>query len=290
MTQKQPRKTSPLKQVVGGFGLLAGATYPLRSLALLIGTPRLLNYVWIPILLNIVTGIALYTGLLFPGLEGIDELVGALSAWSDNLIANLPTWLGFLTVIDLILGWVLRVVLVIGLFVAIGFLLVQFGGILGAPWYGQLSEQLELLRTGEIAKVEGGPGAALVDIWRAILFEVKKLVLALGVGWTLLLLNFFLPGIGTAIASIGGIALAATTVCLDFLDGPLERRRLRFRAKLRVILRSLPASASFGLVCLTLVSVPILNLLAIPICVASGTLFVCDRVLPHLSAPAPPAK
>ena len=75
MTQKQPRKKSPVKQAVGGFGLLAGATYPLRSLALLLKTPRLLNYVWIPILLNIVTAIALYAGLLFPGLEGIDELL-----------------------------------------------------------------------------------------------------------------------------------------------------------------------------------------------------------------------
>jgi CysZ protein len=33
-----------------------------------------------------------------------------------------------------------------------------------------------------------------------------------------------------------------------------------------------------------LVSIPLLNLLAVPLCVAAGTLFCCDRVLPQLSS------
>jgi CysZ protein len=46
----------------------------------------------------------------------------------------------------------------------------------------------------------------------------------------------------------------------------------------------LPASASFGFVCLALVSVPLINLLAIPVCVAAGTLFFCDRIQPWLDS------
>jgi CysZ protein len=124
------------------------------------------------------------------------------------------------------------------------------------------------------------------DISRALLFELKKLVLAVGVGLLLLLLSL-IPGVGTLAATVGGIALAALLVCLDFLDAPLERRRLHFREKLGIVFRSLPASASFSLVCLGLVSIPLLNLLTIPLCVASGTLFFCDRIWPNL--PNPPS-
>jgi CysZ protein len=268
-------------KALGGFGLLTGATYPFRVLAVLRGTPHLRGYVAIPILVNFVIGVILYGGLLFFGWESVDYLSVSLSHWVDSLIANLPAWLGFLDYLIIGIGWLLRLLLVVALFLLTGFLLAQFGVLLGAPWYGQLSEQLEKQRTGQVSIVEVG---IVRDIGRAILYELKKLVLAVGVALPLLLLNL-VPGIGTLAATVGGIILAATFVCLDFLDAPLERRRLRFREKLRILFRSLPASASFGLVCLGLVSIPLLNLVTVPLCVASGTLFFCDRIWPNLPTP-----
>lgn len=264
-------------KVLGGFGLLAGATYPFRVLAVFRRTPRLWAYMAVPILVNFVVGVVLYAGLLFFAWDSLTHLITNLTQWVDSLIANLPAWLSVLDYLIIGVGWLFRLLLVVGLLLFTGFLLVQFGVLLGAPWYGQLSEQLEKVRTGQLHVVEVG---IVRDIGRAILFELKKLVLAVGVGLILLLLNFIAPGIGTLLASVGGIVLAATLVCLDFLDAPLERRRLHFREKLRIVYRSLPASASFSLVCLGLVSIPLLNLLTIPLCVASGTLFFCDRVLP----------
>jgi CysZ protein len=265
-----------MRKALGGFGLLAGATYPFRVLGVFRRTPRLWSYVAVPILLNVIVGVALYAGLLFFGWDSVTHLMDSLAHWVDSLIATLPRWLGILDYLIIGFAWLLRLLLVLCLLLFTGFLLVQFGVLLGAPWYGQLSEQLEELCTGQLHIVEVG---IVRDIGRAILFELKKLVLAAGVGIVLLLLNF-LPGIGTLAATVGGFALATTIVCLDFLDAPSERRRLRFREKLRIVFRSLPASASFGLVCFGLVSVPLLNLLTIPLCVASGTLFFCDRVLP----------
>jgi CysZ protein len=247
----------------GPVGLVLGATYPLRAFLVIARSPQLQGYILIPVLVNVILGIALYIGLLIPGFRGIDAA-----------IANLPDWAAFL-------DWVLRILLAIGLFVSAGFLLLQFGVIFGSPWYGKLSEELEQLRTGRpLAETPSTVGGVFRDIWRALLFELKKLLLTVMIGLLLLLLNF-LPGFGTAIAAIGGIALATTLVCLDFFDPALERRRLRFRTKLGMIARSLPASATFGLVCLGLISIPFLNLLAIPICVAAGTLFFCDRILPQ---------
>jgi CysZ protein len=270
-------------QVLGGFGLLAGATYPLRSLAVFRRTPRLWGYVAIPILVNFVVGVALYGGLLFFGWESVEGLITNLSNWLDRLITQLPAWLGLLKYLIIGIGFLLHFLLVVGLLLIIGFVLVQFGVLLGAPWYGQLSEQLEEIRTGQLHTVELG---IVRDISRALLFELKKLVLVVGVGFPLLLLNLA-PGIGTLAASVGGVTLAATIVCLDFIDAPLERRRLGFREKLGIVFGSLPASASFSVVCLGLVSVPLLNLLTIPLCVASGTLFFCDRIYPKL--PEPPS-
>ncbi|NET55942.1 MAG: hypothetical protein F6K47_07155 [Symploca sp. SIO2E6] len=267
-----------MARAISRCGILTGATYPLRALVVFRRTPRLWGYLVMPILVNLMVGIALYAGLLLPGWQGVEVLTVHLNNWFDRLIADLPAWLNYLEFLIIGLGWLLRFLLLVGLLLVIGFLLLQFGTLLGAPWYGQLSEKLEKLRTGKVKIVEVG---FFRDIGRAILFEVKKLLLLLGVGVPLLLLHWF-PGIGTFVATVGGITITATITCLDFFDGPLERRRLRFRTKLKIVWGALPASASFSLVCLGLMSVPILNLLIIPLCVASGTLFVCDRVLPKL--------
>jgi CysZ protein len=255
---------------------LAGAVYPFRAVALFYQVPRLLQYVLIPLLVNILLGIGLYAGLLLPSWSRIDRWILSLTTLWDQWLQTLPSWLSFLAAGTIVLGWLLKGILILGLFVLVGFLLVQFGTLLAAPWYGQLSEQLEQLQREHLEIVEVG---WVVDIWRTIVFEIKKLMLVvagsiLGLGFNLL------PGLGTIAASLLGFSLATLLVCLDFLDPPLERRRLAFRQKLGFILQRLPASGSFGLICLLLVTVPGVNLVTVPICIAAGTLFYCDRPLP----------
>ncbi len=271
------------------LGLIAGATYPFRALALLVRTPQLRGYIIIPIGINLVIGIALYAGLVLPGLGVVDRISDRLTVDWQQWITTLPTWLGFLTGMAMIFRWVLNSLLLLLLFLVTGFLLVQFGAILGSPWYGQLSEQIEKNRLGQLPPLTPHPLAIFHDIWRAILFEVKKLVLLMVVGVPLLLGNL-IPGIGTLVFSVGSLMLTATIVCLDFFDSPLERRRLPFRRKLGVIRSALPASATFGLVCFALVSLPFLNILTVPLCVSGGTLFFCDRIWPnHFTAERTPS-
>lgn len=269
-------------QILTGFGLLTGATYPFRTLGVFFRNPNLWGYLFVPILLNIVIAVVLYAGLLFFGWDFLSDLLTYLANWLDRLQANLPAWLGFLDYFIVGLGILLRFILIVVLLILTGFLLVQFGTLLGAPWYGKLSEKLEQIRTGKLEVVEVG---AVRDIWRAIAFELKKLILTVSIAIPLLFSNL-IPGFGPIIASGGSLALTATIVCLDFFDAFLERRRLSFRAKLKIVSRSLPASGSFSLICLFLISIPLLNLFTVPLCVASGTLFCCDRVLPKLLPPA----
>jgi len=261
-------------KILGGFGTLDGATYPIKALIAFIKNPQLLKYIVIPILVNIVVAIALYSGLLYFGWQIVDGVQGDLTIWINQWIANLPQWLGFLTYLASGLILIIRFLLIIMLLIATGFVLTQFGVLLGAPWYGQLSEQLEKYRTGKVELIELD---LVSDLGRAILYELKKLVLIAAVGIPLLLINLF-PGIGAVISGVGSFTLTTIIVSMDFLDSCLERRRLKFRQKLKIVLKSLPASGSFGLVCLGLISLPVINLVTIPLCVASGTLFICDRL------------
>jgi CysZ protein len=270
--------------VPGGF--VAGFTYPFRALIFLQRSPQLWPCVLVPIVINLLLGVGLYIGLLFPAWGAIDlwtsGLPQGLAQWLTHTpdrvaqaLAWLPVWAG---VVDDVLRWVLAAALLI----VTGLLLVQFGAILGAPWYGNLAEQIERLRVGQLPPAPMNLAVALRDIGRAIAFQVKKLFLAIVLLIPLLLCNF-VPVLGSGVASMGGTLLAALLVCLDFLDAPLERRKLSFRHKLSLVGRTLPASLSFSLVCLGLVSMPFLNLLAVPLCVVAGTLFSCDRILPKLS-------
>ena len=263
---------------LSGFGFLTGATYPFRSLAAFKRNPSLGRYLIVPILLNVLLGSFFYWGALLFGWQVAQDWVARLFNWVGGAIANLPAWLGFVNYLIGAFSFLLHGLLIVVLLLLTGLLFAQFGVLLGAPWYGQLSEELEKLRTGQVDKVEVG---IFQDFCRAILYELKKLVLIAGFGLPLLPISL-LPGIGPLAATVAGLTLSATIVCLDFLDAPLERRRLRFRDKLAMVFKSLPASAGFSLACLGLVSIPLLNLLTIPLCVASGTLFFCDRVLPKL--------
>ncbi|MBF2029312.1 MAG: EI24 domain-containing protein [Oscillatoriales cyanobacterium C42_A2020_001] len=264
---------------------VAGALYPIRAIALFQRSPRLLAYVIVPIIVNLVLGVALYIGLLLPSWEAITHWSSGLPEGVKVWIAELPVWahrwLGWLPPSVAVLDDVARWILAAALFVTLGLLLVQFGAIAGAPWYGALAEQVEHAYTGQLPVVSMTPARAIQDIGRAIAFQFKKLLLLGGFGILLLLFNF-LPPIGPLLASVGWLTLAGVLVFLDFIDPPLERRRLRFRTKLSLVTRTFPASATFGYMSLWLVSIPLLNLVTVPLCVVAGTLFCCNYALPSL--------
>jgi CysZ protein len=263
-----------MQQKFNCFSLITGTTYPLRALILFFHHVYLWQYLVMPIIINISLGLLLYFSLLFPSWNLIERLTSNQEIWLDKFIETLPAWLVILEYLLLIIVWLIKIFIVFLLFLIIGFILTQFGSILGAPWYGKLSEELEKIKLGKVEIIEI---SIVADIWRAILFELKKIIVMVIIGFPLLLGNF-IPTFGTLISTLGGISLTAIIVCLDFLDSPLERRRLAFRQKLAMVWRGFPATAGFSLVCLALISIPLLNLIFIPICVASGTLFFCDRL------------
>lgn len=241
------------------MSLLLGLLYPFRALGMIRHHRQLWGFVLIPIGLNILVGTALYAGLYMVGLRQIDQIGQAGGGWATTLEV------------------LARLLYIIVLMLGVGWLMVRFGVVLGAPWYGQLAECLEEVITGKpIVATTLTPSNMARDIGRALLFELKKLLLALAIGLPGLLLNF-IPVAGSFVSTLIALALGALIACLDFFDAPLERRRLRFRAKLTMVRQTLPTSLSFGLLAAFLVSIPLLNLLTIPLCVAAGTMLVLEH-------------
>ena len=262
---------------LSGCGLLTGASYPFRILIFFKQNPSLWSYIIIPLILNLILGIFFYLQLLRWEAEVFEILTLKGMAWLNQIVLNLPYWLQNLDIIFIFLIEFFKLLLGLILLVLTGFILAQIGFLLGMPWYSKLSEKIESIKLGKITIIEVD---FLTEIKRALLYEFKKIILLVFIGLPLFLCNF-LPGFGTLVATIGGLSLTAILTCLDFWDQPLERRRLRFRDKLGLIAKSFPSSAGFGYMCLFLISIPLLNLVTIPLCVAAGTLFVCDRLLPH---------
>lgn len=133
------------------FSFFTGITYPFRTVNLVIKKPYLWQYLIIPIIVNFIVGIILYVSFFFPSWKLIQNLILKFSLWLEQLINDLPSWLHFLTYLLLAISGVIKFVFVLALFILIGFVIVQFGCILGAPWYGKLSEELEKIKTGEVA-------------------------------------------------------------------------------------------------------------------------------------------
>ncbi|BAQ60274.1 sulfate transporter [Geminocystis sp. NIES-3708] len=261
------------RQILTGFGFFSGISYPFLAVKFLAVNKKLWKYLIIPIIINFAVGITTYILLLKPSLKLFDSVTNDIIIWIDKVIDKLPEWSNLLIYIIVFVSLLLKISLFILLLFIIGFIITQFGSILGSPWYGKLSEQLEILNTGKLEIIEIN---IFYDIFRAILFELKKIVLIIIISLPLFLLNF-IPSIGNIISLIGGITLTITIICLDFFDAILERKRLHFRQKLNFVRQGFPTTAGFGLICLILISVPLLNLIIIPICVSGGTLLVCDQ-------------
>ncbi|MBF2057385.1 MAG: EI24 domain-containing protein [Cyanobacterium sp. T60_A2020_053] len=262
-----------LKNIISGFGFLTGFFYPFQALNLIAKNKSLWQYLIIPILINIIIGIITYLLILQPSLNLWETVVNNLVISLQEFIKNLPQWLNILIIITNFISSIIRGLLLIVMFIVIGIIIAQFGGVLGAPWYGKLSEKIEVIKRGQLEIIEIDP---LQDIVRAILFELKKILLSIIVGLPLFLLNF-IPAVGNVISVYGGSMLTITIVCLDFLDATLERKRLKFREKLTFVFKEFPRTFGFGLACLIMISIPLLNLIIVPMCVCAGTLLVCDR-------------
>jgi uncharacterized protein involved in cysteine biosynthesis len=128
--------------------------------------------------------------------------------------------------------------------------------------------------------------------WRQTLGDLKNSVIhsALSLGLWLsvmiasLVLNL-LPVAGSVLSFAIGVAATTMFVARESMDGAMSRRRMRYRHKLRVIVAHPWLMLGFGLVVATLLWIPLLNFVILPMAVAGGTVMFCQleklRLVPH---------
>lgn len=237
---------------------LTGFFYPYRGFRFLFRHPRLLSYVAIPFTINTL----LYSGLVwFAG--------SRFSGWMDRLVPQGDAW--YWVVITAVL-WVLFAVV---LLLALIYTFTLVGNLLLAPFNDFLSEKVERLHTGQHLDEPFNLGALLSDVPRSVKAELGRLVLY-GVGVLVLLPLNLVPPIGTALYGVAFTLLTLFFLGWEYMDFSMERWRLGFGAKRKLAFGNLGVLLSFGAGAVLLLLIPLLNFLAIPVCVIGGTLLVCD--------------
>ncbi|GAB4266947.1 MAG: EI24 domain-containing protein [Deferrisomatales bacterium] len=255
--------------------------YPYRGLRFLLSHPRLLSYVAIPVGVNTL----LYALLVWVSVSRFDT-------WLEALVPRGEGWYW------VALFYLLAAVFAVVLFLAVVYTFTLVGNLLLAPFNDLLSEKVEWIYTGHRLEEPFRLKALAADLVRSLKAEIGRLALFLTGLAVLFALNFF-PPLGPAVAAPCLTAYTLFFVAWEYLDYSMERRRFTFADKRRTAVRNVPAYLSFGAGASLLLVIPLLNLLAIPVCVVGATLLFCDLArggrLPREgpapgAAPSPPAR
>ncbi|MBY6064762.1 sulfate transporter CysZ [Pseudidiomarina sediminum] len=231
-----------------------GASYVARGfeLAFQKGVRR---YALIPLLINIV---------LFS--IAIAAVFHYTTLWVADFMAWLPAWLYWLEVIL----WPLIIVAVLLLF-AMTF--TSVANIIASPFNSLLAEKVEARLTG-IPAPDTGLTGLIKDIPRTLGREFQKIIYFLPRSLGFFLLLLFLPVIGQVLWLLWG----GWMMTIQYADYAFDNHKVPFRDMRQSLYQHQGKSLTFGVVVAFLASVPIINLLMIPIAVCGSTAMWVDHM------------
>ena len=216
--------------------------------AKMITKPGIRGVVMIPLAINII----LFGLLIWYG-------AGQFSDFIDWLLPDKSEWLRrFL--------WPLFALVTL---IIIFFTFTIAANIVGAPFNGLLSERVEEYLTGAKTEPSEGWKKMIKNLIPTILAEFKKLLYV--IMYTILFLLLFLVPFVNIIAPVVWMFFSAWILALEYVDYPMANHNISFdelrkRLKERIIL-----TFGFGFSTLLLITIPVINLLAIPTAVAGAT-------------------
>lgn len=258
---------------MSGLGTVGGFFYPFRGLRFLGRHPRLLGIVAIPVAVNAL----LFSLLVWFAGSRFDRWLEALLPRGEGWWWTLAYWALW------VLGAAVLLVVVLYTFALVGNLIL-------APFNDLLSDRVERIYMGQTLEEPFRLGAFVRDLGRSFKAELGRIALYLS-GFACVLALNFIPALGTAASAVLAPALAFFFLGWEYLDYSMERWHLPFGAKRRTVFRNTPAIVAFGCGVWLLLMIPVLNLLAIPVCVAGGTLLFCDlKNAGRVELPAPSAR
>ena len=236
------------------IGVAASFRYPYRGLRFLFSHPRLLGYAGVPFAIN--TG--LYAGIIwFAG--------SRFGRWVNALIPQGEAWYWSA------LSYALWIVFAAVLFLFVAFTFTLLGTLVLEPFNGLLSEQVERVYTGEHREEPFRLGVFWADAGRSFVTGLRRTLLWGPGAFVLWAGSFFFWPLTPLLALYTAFFLGWA-----YVDYTMDRWRFGFASKRRTAWHNLPAFLAFGAGASLLLLVPLLNFVAIPVCVAGGTLLACD--------------
>ncbi len=245
------RRGSTIRQVT------RGVTLPFRAAKFLGANKKLIPFVIMPALINVVLfGLSAYLLL---------SNAGDIADW----IWEKPVVDGLLSYLLIVLWYVVYVVCLVVAVVLSYVVVLLVGGIVASPFHDFLSEHTERILRG-IDEVPSPDGSLVWDLIRSIGSSAFIAFLYASIMVPILLLNL-IPGVGNVASTILSACVSAFFVALEYTDPTLQRHEVRLRDKLRLIWDNLPLTGSFGLGTSLLLWVPLMNFVCMPIAVIGGT-------------------
>ena len=250
-TPHDPRHGGYIERLLRGYGyLFRGCGFVLRH-------PALLRFVWLPILLALV----LFAGVAYVVTAYYGEVVNWIWAKPGSwLVVFWYLFSALTTLVALLAGYVIFFVLL---------------GLLTAPFNDALSERVEQMAYGR----EAAPfswSTLMAGLGRALGHELFKLGWWLSSMIPLLVISLFVPGIGAAIAAVGGFVITARFLAYEHMDYCMGRREWAFSKKRRALKENRSLTTGFGISVASVLLLPIIGLLLVPMAAVGGTLLFCD--------------
>ncbi len=238
----------------GGLShFLDGIRAPFRALGTAAAYRGLWAYFIIPFVLNLVVlSVLLYC------------FYTAVYPWINGLIPGGQAWyLDFLR-------WLVSPVLFFIALLACGLLYSVTGTIISAPFNDPLSARVESLKGAGAAGEHFSITGFLGDAARALTNSVKLLLLLAVLNTAFLFLNL-VPFAGGILYFVGSFFSALFFFGFGFFDFPLERRRMLFGRKVRLMWRYRYLTMGLGLGFFLITLIPVLGFLGLNLCTIGAT-------------------
>lgn len=232
---------------------------PFRSVRILRRNPRLIQYILIPFLINLlVFSGAVYLGLDFFGAIVVDYIPQG-DAWYWSILSGLL--------------WVVAVLLTA---VLVFFSFTVVGNLLASPFNDLLSERTEEVLSGVANDEPFAIALFIKDALQTVLMEAKKMSIFVVVMIVILPLNL-VPGVGNSIYSVLAVGLTLFFLCFEYLGFVLVRKRQFFAEQKRYIFARKFLMLGFSCGVMVLLAIPFMQLLCIPLAVIGVTRLWCEE-------------